>query len=429
MKYLPINPELFIKNRERFAQNMRAKSLAVFHSNDEMPRNGDQNYPFRQNSDLFYLSGIDQEQSILVIFPDCPIERYREILFVRETNEQIATWEGFKLTKKEATDISGIKTILWLDSFDAVFNELAANARNIYLNSNENIRYVNEIDYKDLRFAKHIRDKYPTHRIRRSARIMANLRTVKSDIEIDLIKKAIDITKKSFLRLLGFVKPGVMEFEAEAEIQHEFLRNRANANSFHSIVASGKNACSLHYNANNCECKDGDLVLFDIGAEYANYAADLSRTIPINGKYTDRQKDCYNAVLRVMKQAKSMLVVGTTIDKYHEAVCKLMEKEMIGLGLFTEEDVKKQNQEAPLLKKYYPHGTSHFMGLDVHDLGFKQEPLKAGMVFSCEPGIYIPEEGIGIRIENVILVTEGGPIDLTEQIPVEIDEIEALMKK
>jgi Xaa-Pro aminopeptidase len=394
-----------------------------------MPRNGDQNFPFRQNSDLFYLTGINQEQTMLTIFPDCPIDKYREILFLRETSEEIAIWEGHKLTKEEAKTISGVNTILWLNDFETVLKELMAHASNVYLNSNENIRFHTEVPYKDLRFAKTLMAKYPMHRYRRAAKIMLRIRTIKSDIEIEIIRKAIDITAKTFDRLLKFVKPGVMEYEIEAEMQHEFIRRQASGNAFAPIVGSGKNACSLHYSENKDQCKDGDLVLIDFGAEYANYPADLTRTIPVNGKFTKRQKDCYNAVLRVMQKAKTMLVVGTTIDKYHEEVCKLMEKEMIELGLFTAEDVKKQDPDKPLYKKYYPHGTSHFMGLDVHDLGFKQEPIKAGMLFSCEPGLYIPEEGIGIRLENDILVTEEGQIDLTEHIPVEVEDIEKLMKK
>jgi Xaa-Pro aminopeptidase len=362
------------------------------------------------------------------MYPDCPIEKYREILFLRETNEQIAIWEGYKYSKKEATEVSGVTTVLWLDSFEPVMRELICNARNIYLNSNENLRYSNEVPYKDLRFAEEIKKKYPTHRFCNSARIMANLRVIKSETEIELIRKAAEITAKGFERAAKFIKPGVMEYEIEAEITHEFIRNRATGHSFYPIVASGANACCLHYVKNNDKCKSGDLILIDIGAEYANYAGDLTRTIPVNGKFTKRQKECYNAVLRVMKKAKAMLAEGTTIDKYHDEVCKLMEKEMIGLGLFTEEDVKKQDPEKPLFRKYYPHGTSHFMGIDVHDLGFKQDIIQAGMVFSCEPGLYIQEEGIGIRIENDILVTADGPVDLMEGVPIEVEEIEALMK-
>ncbi|HRS53810.1 MAG TPA: aminopeptidase P N-terminal domain-containing protein [Bacteroidales bacterium] len=429
MRYLPINPELFINNRKNFLRMMKPKSLAIFVSNDEMPRNGDQCFPFRQNSDFFYLTGIDQEKSILLLAPNCPNHKYREILFLVETNEHIAIWYGHKYTKEEATATSGIKTVMWLDEFENVLKEVMSTSENVYLNINENIRFSTEVPYKELRFADNIKAKYPLHTYYRSAPIMTNLRTIKSPLEIELISKACEITEKAFRRVLSFVKPGVMEYEIEAEITHEFIKNRATGHAYSPIIASGKNACILHYVENNKECKDGDLLLLDFGAEYANYASDLSRTIPVNGKFTQRQKDCYNAVLRVMKQAIKKLVVGTTIDTYHSEVCKLMEEEMIKLGLFTEEDVKKQNPEKPMFFKYYMHGTSHFMGLDVHDVGSKQELLKAGMLFSCEPGIYIPEEEIGIRIENDILVTENGPVDLMATVPIEVGEIEALMSK
>lgn len=429
MKYLPIKPELFIQNRQRFCSFLQPNSMAIFCSNDEMPKNGDQNFLFRQNSDLFYLSGIDQEQSILIIFPNCPIQQYREILFLRETNEKIAVWEGHKYTKEEAIAASGIKTIMWLSSFETVLCELMANAQQVYLNSNENIRFSTEVEYRDLRFAKELKNKYPNHTYNRSAPIMSKLRTIKSKEEIELMQEACNITEKAFRRVAKFIKPGVMEYEIEAEIIHEYVKNRANGHSFSPIIASGESACVLHYVENNKECKNGDLVLIDTGAEYANYAGDMTRTIPVNGKFTQRQKDVYNSVLRVMKAATQMLVVGTTIDSYHTKVCQIMEKELIGLGLFTEEDVKKQDPNNPLFKKYFPHGTSHFMGLDVHDLGSKQEPIKVGMVFSCEPGIYIPEEGIGIRLENDILITEDGPFDLMANIPIEVEEIEALMAK
>lgn len=429
MKYLPINPELFINNRKNFLKMTAQNSVAIFCSNDEMPRNGDQFYPFRQNSDFFYLTGIDQEKSILLLAPDCPNPKYREVLFLIETNELISIWYGHKYTKEEATLTSGIKTVMWLDQYDAVLREVMSTTENIYLNTNENIRFSSEVPYKELRFAKEIKEKYPSHNYFRSAPILAKLRTVKSDIEVKLISKACEITEKAFRRVLSFVKPDVMEYEIEAEITHEFIRNRATGHSYSPIIASGRNACVLHYPDNNQKCKDGDLLLMDFGAEYANYAGDLSRTIPVNGKFSQRQKDCYNAVLRVMKQAIKKLVIGNTIDAYHAEVCKLMEQEMIGLGLFTEEDVKKQAPDKPLFFKYYMHGTSHFMGLDVHDVGSKQEPLRAGMVFSCEPGLYILEENIGIRIENDILVTENGPVDLMATIPIEVEEIEALMAK
>lgn len=429
MKYLPINPQLFIDNRQRFVSHLLPDSLAVFHSNDEMLRSGDQNYVFRQSADLFFLSGIDQEQSVLVLYPDCPLEKYREILFLRETNDMIAVWEGHKYTKPEATATSGIKTILWLDSYETVMRELMANTEHVYLNANEHIRYSTDLNYRDIRMGKALMRKYPFHTYHRAAPIMRKLRTVKHPLEIELIKTAIGITEKAFKRVLKFVKPGVMEYEVEAEITHEFICNQADGHSYNPIIASGANACTLHYEENNRECKDGDLLLLDIGAEYANYSSDLSRTIPVNGKFSPRQKELYQSCLSVMKQAIPMLVVGNTIDKYHAEVCKVMEVELIKLGLFTEADLKAQDPDHPLYFRYYPHGTTHYMGLDVHDLGFKQQVMEAGMVFTCEPGIYIQEEGIGIRIENDILITENGPVDLMSTIPAEVDEIEYLMLK
>ena len=429
MKYQRINHDLFILNRERFRKEMKPNSLAIFNSNDEMPRNGDQDFPFRQNSDFFYLTGIDQAKSVLFVFPDCPVEKYREALFLEETNEHIAIWYGKKYSKEEATEVSGIKNVYWLDSFDAALKEVMASCESVYLNTNENPRYSNQVPYRDIRFANDLTAKYPAHKYERSAPIVSKLRMIKSSIEIDLIKEAIDITEKAFRRVLGFTKPGVMEYEVEAEITHEFIRNRANGHAYYPIIASGKGACVLHYIENNKECKDGDLMLLDFGAEYANYAADLTRTIPVNGKFSPRQKDVYNACLRVMKAAKKLLIAGTTIDAYHAEVCKVMDKELIKLGLYTEEDVKKQDAAKPMYFKYYMHGTSHYMGLDVHDVGTKQDIIKPGMLFSCEPGIYILEEGIGVRIENDILVTEKGNIDLMESIPVEAEDIERLMKR
>ncbi|NVO03863.1 MAG: aminopeptidase P N-terminal domain-containing protein [Bacteroidetes bacterium] len=429
MKYLPINPELFIINRDNFRKQMKQSSVAILNSNDEMPRNGDQDFLFRQSSDFFYMTGIDQEKSILLLAPNCPNPKFREVLFLVETSELIEVWYGHKYTKEEATTTSGVKTVLWLDSFEAVLKEVMSTSDNVYLNSNENIRYSNVVPYRDLRFAEDLKKKFPGHVALRAAPIITNLRTTKHKIEVDLMQTACDITEKGFRRVLNFVKPGVMEYEVEAEIVSEFIRNRANGHSYNPIIASGKSACVLHYVENNKECKDGDLILLDFGAEYANYAGDLSRTIPVNGKFSPRQKDVYNACLRVLRAATKMLVVGNTVDAYHAEVCKVMEKELISLGLFTEEDVKNQDPAKPRFFQYYMHGTSHFMGLDVHDVGSKQEPMRAGMVFSCEPGIYIPEEGIGIRIENDILVTENGPFDLMRNIPIEVEEIEALMAK
>lgn len=429
MKYLPIDRQLFISNRGRYTEHLKPNSVAIFNSNDEMPRNGDQDFPFRQSSDFFYLSGIDQAKSLLVIFPDCPLEKYREALFLEETNDHIAVWYGKKYSKEEATEVSGIKNVYWLDSFDSALKEIMSFCENVYLNMNENPRYSNPLPYKDIRFNSELKERFPMHKYERSAPIVSKLRTIKSAVEIKLMQEAIDITEKAFRRLLGFMKPGVMEYEAEAEITHEFIRNRANGHAYYPIIASGSSACVLHYVENNKECKDGDLLLLDFGAEYANYAGDLSRTIPVNGKFTPRQKDVYNACLRVMKVAKKILLPGTTIDAYHAEVCKIMDIELIGLGLYTEEDVKNQDPAKPMFFEYYMHGTSHFMGLDVHDVGTKQDIIKPGMVFSCEPGIYIPEEGIGIRIENNILITENGNVDLMANIPIEIDEIEALMAK
>jgi Xaa-Pro aminopeptidase len=429
MKYLPIKQELFKLNRSRFTKELKPNSLAIFNSNDEMPRNGDQDFPFRQNSDFFYLTGIDQAKSVLFIFPDCPLEKYREALFLEETNEHIAIWYGKKYSKEEATTVSGIKNVFWLDTLDSAIKEVMAACEYVYLNANENPRYSNPVPYRDIRFNEDLAKKYPAHKYERSNPIVCRLRMVKSDIEIELTKEAISITDKAFRRILGFTKPGVMEYEVEAEITHEFIRNSANGHAYYPIVASGKGACVLHYIENNKECKDGDLMLLDFGAEYANYAADLSRTIPVNGKFSPRQKEVYNACLRVMKAATKLLVPGTTIDKYHTEVCKIMEKELIGLGLFTAEDVKKQDTAKPMYFKYYMHGTSHYIGLDVHDVGTRQDIIKPGMLFSCEPGIYIAEEGIGIRIENDILTTEKGNIDLMAGIPIEVEEIEKLMKK
>lgn len=429
IKYAAIDNKLFIENRKKFAAQLKPKSIAIFQSNDEMPRSGDTNFTFRQNADLFYLSGIDQEESILVIFPDSPLPQYREILFVRKTNEQIAIWEGHKYTKEEATATSGIKSIYWTEDFKGIISLLIHHAENIYVNINENDRHATEVPYRDMRMAREWKEKYPAHNYERLGQIMAGLRSIKSDIEAGLISEAIKHTESAFRRVLKFIKPGVMEYEIEAEIIHEFIRNRCNGHAYNPIIASGHAACVLHYNENNKVCNDGDLILMDFGAEYANYAADLTRTVPVNGKFTQRQKDVYNAVLSVMRAATKMLMPGNTIEKYHAEVGKLMEEQLLKLKLITTDDIKKQNPDLPAYKKYFMHGTSHFLGLDVHDVGNKYLPMKAGMVFTCEPGIYIPEESLGIRIENNILLTDKGPIDLMATMPVEVDEIEALMKK
>ena len=427
MKYPAIDSRLFIENRKKYAALLSAKSIAFFNSNDEMPRNGDANFMFRQNSDLFWLTGIDQEQTILVVAPHHPIAEYREMLFVRKTNEHIAVWEGHKYTKEEARAASGIQSVYWLDDFQSILPVLMHHSDKVFLNLNENDRFVTEVPYRDERFAASLRAKYPHHEYERSGPMMAALRVIKSDTEIALMRTACDITDKAFRRVLHFTKPGVNECEIEAEIIHEFIRNRATGHAYTPIIASGPNACVLHYNDNNQVCKEGDVILLDFGAEYANYAADLSRSIPVSGKFTARQRDVYNAVLRVMRAARKLLLPGTIISKYHEEVGMIMEEELIKLGLLDATAVKNQNPKAPLYKKYFMHGTSHFLGLDVHDIGSRYEPLQAGMVLTCEPGIYIPEEGLGIRIENDILITSKGPVDLMEKIPIEVEEIEALM--
>ncbi|KAA3436415.1 aminopeptidase P family protein [Rufibacter hautae] len=428
MKYESIGKDLYIHNRRKFTPYLKPQSLAIFHSNDVMPTNADGTMPFRQNNDLLWLSGIDQEESVLILFPDAREERLKEILFVRETNDHILTWEGYKLTKEQAREVSGIVTIFWTHEFDSILNSLMPYVENVYLNSNEHLRSVVEVETRDARFIKKIKEKYPLHHYTRSTQHLHYLRSLKHPREIELMRNACNITEKAFRRLLTFVKPGVMEYEIEAEIAHEFLRNRSRGPAYNSIIASGANACILHYVDNFRECKDGDVLLMDFGAEYANYAADLSRSIPVNGKFTPRQADVYNAVLHVMKTAKQMLVPGNTLDQYHKFVGKVMENELIKLDLLSEEEVNNQNPAQPLYKRYFPHGTSHFLGLDVHDVGDKYRPFEEGMVFTCEPGIYIKEEGLGIRLENDILITHNGPVDLMENIPLELEDIEREMR-
>ena len=427
MKYLPINNQLFIDNRTRFIKNLASNSLAIFNSNDILPTNADGSMPFVQNADLFHLSGIDQEESVLVLFPASHAENHKEILFVKETSEEIAIWEGAKLTKERAREVSGIKTIYWLGDFHRVLNGLMAETENVYLNSNEHLRASVEIETRDDRFRKWLKEKYPLHTYKRSSPIMHSIRSVKNAHEIELLQNACNITEKGIKRILKFIKPGVKEYEIEAELCHEFLMNRSNGFAYQPIIASGANACVLHYVENNQECKDGDLILMDIGAEYANYRSDLTRTIPVNGKFTGRQKDVYNAVLRVFKGACKLLKPGAYLADYHKKVGSLMEKELIELGLLDAQEVAKQDPEKPLYKKYFMHGTSHFIGIDVHDVGLWSKPITAGMVFTVEPGIYIREENIGIRIENDVLVTNNEVIDLMANIPIEVEEIEAFM--
>ncbi len=429
MKYLPISNNLFIKNRIKFADAMKPNSMAIFNSNDIYPISADSTLPFEQHRDIFYLSGVDQEESILVIFPDCPKKEHREILFLKETNDHIAVWEGEKLTKEKAFETTGIKTVYWLQDLDKVLFEIITQAENVYINTNEHYRASAETETREARFIKELQKKYPAHNYLRSQPILQRLRSVKESEEIDLIQKACDITEKGFKRVLSFVKPDVMEYEIEAEYIHEFTRNRSDGFAYTPIIGSGYNACVLHYIENNQPCKAGDMILMDVGAGYANYSSDMTRCIPVSGKFTKRQKDVYNAVLRVKNAAANMLVPGTIWADYHVEVGKIMTKELIGLGLITQQDVNKENPDSPAYKKYFMHGTSHQMGLDTHDYGILTEPMQANMVFTVEPGIYIPDESLGIRLEDDYVIREKGePFNLMANIPIEIEDLEALMR-
>lgn len=430
MKYHPISNQLYIKNREKFASAMLDGALAIFNSNDIYPVSADGTMPFQQHRDIFYLSGVDQEESILVIFPSAKDHKHREVLFLRETNEHIAVWEGEKLTKERALEVSGIKTVYWLSQFDTIFKTLMAEADIIYFNTNEHLRANTEVETREDRFIKKCKEQYPAHQVRKSAPIMHKIRSIKEAEELELMQMACNITENGIRRLLNFIKPGVWEYEIEAELAHEFLINRSQGFAYTPIIASGPNACVLHYIQNNNPCHDGDVILLDVGAEYANYASDLSRCIPVNGRFTPRQKDVYNAVLRVKNFAQTLLVPGTIMTDYHKEVGLFMEKELIGLGLIDQTDVKNQNPDWPAYKKYFMHGTSHFIGLDTHDVGLWNEPIQANMVFTCEPGIYIPKEGLGIRLEDDLVVRDsGGPFNLMANIPIEAEEIEELMAK
>lgn len=427
MKYNQISNSLFLKNRENFVNLLPDNAIALFQSNDEFPRSGDQNFLFKQNPDLFYLSGIDQEQSILLLYPNCPNPLYREVLFLRQTNDHIKVWEGHKYTKDQARATSGIATIYWLDDFDNILHSIIHYAEYIYLNTNENDRYAHSVPYRDIRFIKELREKYPLHKYERAAPLMRAIRAIKSKIEVELTQKACDITNDAFKRVLKFVKPNVMEYEIEAEIIHEFIKQTATGHAYSPIIASGNNANILHYTDNNQKCKDGELILMDFGAEYANYNADLTRTIPVNGRFTTRQKEVYNAVLHVMKEAKKLMIAGAIWNTYHEEVGEIMTEQLIKLKLISSTDVKNQPPTYPAYKKYFMHGTSHHLGIDVHDFASRYTPFAEGNILTCEPGIYIPEEGFGVRLENDILITKNGNLDLMVNIPIEVDEIEDLM--
>ncbi len=423
MRHDIINKNLFVKNRRLFQKKLKQNTIAIFNSNDIMPTNADGTMPFKQNNDLFWLSGVDQEESVLLV---CPNNKEKEILFLKETSELIAIWEGAKLTKKEALNTSGISAVYWLSEMEEKLEELISKCDGIYLNKNIHSRAASKVQTRDDRFRNMISEKY-NKEILEVAPIMHELRAIKSDTEISLLQNACNITEKGLRRILPFINPGVMEYEIEAELMHEFLRNRSTGFAYQPIIGSGRDSCVLHYIENNKQCKDGDILLMDFGAEYANYASDLTRTVPINGMFSNRQKAVYNSVLHVMKEATKMLVPGTMFKEYNKEVGEVMESELIKLGLLDRHDVLKQDPKNPLFKKYFMHGTSHYLGLDVHDVGNFDWPMKEEMVFTCEPGIYILEEELGIRLENDILVTANGPDDLMKNIPVESDEIESLM--
>lgn len=427
MRYEPIGKNLFIKNREKLKTRLKPNSVVVICSNDVMPTNADGTMVFRQNSNLLYFSGIDQEESVLVIAPDFPDPKMREVLFLRETNELIAVWEGHKYTKEEATETSGVSTIMWNDKFESTLNTILAETDNIYLYNNEHIRNSSEVETRTDRFNKWCHEKYANYNFERLAPIAYDLRTVKEAREIELMQKACDITEAGFRRILDYVKPGVWEYEVEAEYLHEFVRQRSKGFAYTPIIAGGNNANVLHYIENKNELKDGDLLLMDVGAEYANYNADMTRTIPVNGRFTERQKQVYNAVLRVKNAATAMLTPCNSIPDYHREVGRIMTDELIGLGLIDQTDIKNEDPEWPAYKKYFMHGTSHHIGLDVHDVASIYTDFKSGMVFTVEPGIYIPNEGIGIRLEDDVVITSEGHMNLMGNIPIEAEEIEEIM--
>jgi Xaa-Pro aminopeptidase len=428
MKYHQIDSNLFIKNRAKFTAQMKPNSVAVFNSNDIYPVSADSTLPFAQHRDIFYLSGVDQEESILVLFPDAPFEKYKEILFLRETNEHIAIWEGEKLTKNRAFEVSGIKSVFWLQDFHKVLKELMSYSDTIYINTNEHYRATIETETREARFVKWWKETYPAHKVEKSNTILQRLRSVKENEEIALIQQACDITNKGFRRVLSFVKPGVWEYEIEAEFAHEFLRNRSKGFAYTPIIASGFNANVLHYIENNQQCKDGDLILLDVGAEYANYASDMTRTIPVNGRFSARQKEVYNAVLSCKKHAETLLVTGNDWHTYHKQMGEKYTAELLQLGLIDKADVQNENPDWPAYKKYMMHGTSHHMGLDTHDYGILTDKFTAGMVFTNEPGFYIPAEGFGIRLEDdYVIQANGNPLNLMKDIPLEIEEIEDIM--
>lgn len=429
-KYEQISSDLFIKNRQKFTKELKPKSIAVFNSNDIYPVSADSTLPFNQHRDIFYLSGIDQEESILVIFPDSYEEKHREILFLRETNEHVAIWEGAKLDKEQAFEVSGIKTVYWLQDFHKILYKLLTEAENIYININEHYRAERTVETREDRFIKQLKQDYPAHTYLRSNPILQRLRSIKEPEEIALIQTACDITEKGFRRILAFTKPGVWEYEIEAEFAHEFLRNRSKGFAYTPIIGSGYSSNVLHYIQNNQQCKDGDILLLDVGAEYANYSSDMTRTIPVNGKFSARQKEIYNAVLNCKNEAEKLLVAGNNWYDYHQEMGKVYTSALLDLGLIDKADVQNENPDWPAYKKYMMHGTSHHMGLDTHDYGILSDKFVEGMVFTNEPGFYIPSENLGVRIEDdYVIQSSGAPKNLMKNIPITVEEIESLMNQ
>jgi Xaa-Pro aminopeptidase len=429
MKNLPLNPELFTRNRERFIGRMQKNSIAIFVSNDETPSNGDAIYRYKTNSDLYWLTGITQEDSMVILFPDNPDPKYREVLVLVRPNELKEKWDGKRLRMNEAQEMSGIKTIVWLDSLDGLLQPWIHLADTIYLDTNENDRKASLIRTRDYRYVFEMKLRYPLHHYERAAKIMKELRGIKTQLEIDVLQRAIDITENAFRRLLKFIRPGVMEYEIEAEIVHSFLSQRATGEAYGSIIASGDRARTLHYVSNNQECRDGELILMDFGAEYGGYNADLTRTVPVNGKFTRRQRTVYNACLHLHDYAKSLLKPGITITNYTDKVGEEATQQFLKIGLLKKTDIKNEDAENRAYRKYLYHGISHHLGIDVHDLGTRTEPIKPGMVLTVEPGIYIEEEKMGVRIENNVWITKSGNKDLMKNIPITAEEIEAIMKK
>ena len=428
MKYFAVDSNLFIKNRVKFSSQMHISSIAVFNSNDIFTTGADSTLTFHQHRNIFYLSGIDQEESILVLFPDANNPKHREILFIKKTNNKIAIWEGAKLTKKQATEISGIQSVYWLDEFETIFEQLMTQTQIIYINNNDHYRKAIQMETREDRFIKMVKSKYSNHSFENNFPIMESLRGVKEKEEINLIQKACNITEKGFKRVLGFIKPGVMEYEIEAEYIHEFLINRSKGFAYTPIIGSGYNSCVLHYIENNQSCKNGDMLLMDVGAEYANYSSDMTRTVPVNGRFTPRQKAVYQSVLNVKNEATQMLVSGVIWKDYHKEVGKIMTSELLGLGLIDKASIQNQDINFPAYKKYFMHGTSHHLGLDTHDFGDLKSPMVANMVLTVEPGIYIPEEKMGIRLEDDVVIQDSGPpLNLMKNIPIEIDDIESIM--